>query len=1320
MTTPLAIVRIVAAATLVAAVVAVVPAHAAADADTGCRRDLGKGVAKLSATLVSAGTRCRADVMKGKLAGVDCLDVFAADFPGAATVAKAVDALDGYAERSCAEAAEPAVNGYATCPPPCGALAITGYGDVASCLACTTAARVADALEALYGDVPAGTSRDAQRCQKSIGKAARLYLFKRIQAQQRCQYSEDILDTGLRCRVVDFASDPRGLAAAGLAKAGKLLGRCPTPVLAELDSCAGTLAGQQICLPEAVAEAGDALFDDVYPGAHILWETPAQGAFTTDASVAVRGRVVGARGPAHTLAINGAAVALDDAGIFATTVPTDGGRVFQPVLAEVRRSVGGQRADRSLRTLVYGPSHPLGQTVSLVLGLRMNDTGLDSLEPLFREMVDIDLAALVPPGTLVIDDYGYLCVPGFDCLTSDVVINPTDGSGAPPPSIADYRISVDASGAGVGYVGARIDLDDLFVSARVVELGCDINVRAATATITGSYDLLRDAGAPTQVDVVQLGGVNVAFGGFGHTTDCGDGFGSGLLESLVDLFVTDVESLVRDAFTGFLNAPQVGDDDPPVASAIEAALAGIEIAGAVGSSIGVHLDAPIADIPIDDAGVTVAADLTIGAAPGTGAGQCQPPAGAPDLAASLLVPSVFPPFGAVTPAAGRVYHVGLGLAPSALNQLLAAETECGLLVSRQTRLGAVDLTTGVLALFFPELAEVFPEPRPVHIDIRPELAPVVTNQAGPHGELARLVVGHLVLDIEAEEPTGDTIVLRAAIGVEVGLDLVFDNDFGVLGFELGDVAPQDVEVAVVDNPQELDEARVVDLLQQLLPAALPAVASSLESFPLPTFPGRQLFGVESSRNGDFLSVFADLIDAGTVLNDDYTGAEFGASDIALVGSAAWVEDFDGLFAPLPRRLRLTNNGGGQTGAAWWTGARIEPSANWSTTLRIQITYPTGGGADGMAFHLQSAGTAALPWIDAAGLAGRRLSVVVDTWNNGEGADESLQVFLDGARIYLNDLTDFDLDPDPGSSPRVFRVELGYDARASSLRVAMFDEGGGDYVDDRVTVSLNGFGPSWAGVSAATGGAGQNHDLRTWQLRGQVPIQDLRPDNTTVAFDFTSADYASASMALRGDALWFADPDPLFAPWPQRLRLTGNAGFQNGAAWFTGHRIDPTRSWTSEFRFQTSYPYADGADGLGFHLQADGTDALPAFDGSGLGGKRLSVVVDTWNNGPEAADESLRVLLDGNVVYSRNLQDFVQDPNPGSSPSVFRLRVEYIEPRKELRLALMDEAGGDYLTETIGMNLIDFGPSWAGFSASTGGFSENHDIRTWTLSAVAVP
>ena len=51
---------------------------------------------------------------------------------------------------------------------------------------------------------------------------------------------------------------------------------------------------------------------------------------------------------------------------------------------------------------------------------------------------------------------------------------------------------------------------------------------------------------------------------------------------------------------------------------------------------------------------------------------------------------------------------------------------------------------------------------------------------------------------------------------------------------------------------------------------------------------------------------------------------------------------------------------------------------------------------------------------------------------------------------------------------------------------------------------------------------------------------------------------------------------------------------------------------------------------------------------------------------------------------------------------------------------MDEGGSDYLAETIKLSLVEFGPSWIGFSASTGGFSENHDIITWSHSAVAVP
>ena len=44
----------------------------------------------------------------------------------------------------------------------------------------------------------------------------------------------------------------------------------------------------------------------------------------------------------------------------------------------------------------------------------------------------------------------------------------------------------------------------------------------------------------------------------------------------------------------------------------------------------------------------------------------------------------------------------------------------------------------------------------------------------------------------------------------------------------------------------------------VLAFALPSVASDLGEFPLPSFLGIQLQGVEVERQGDFLSIFTDL------------------------------------------------------------------------------------------------------------------------------------------------------------------------------------------------------------------------------------------------------------------------------------------------------------------------------------------------------------------------------------------------------------------------------------------------------------------------------
>ena len=49
------------------------------------------------------------------------------------------------------------------------------------------------------------------------------------------------------------------------------------------------------------------------------------------------------------------------------------------------------------------------------------------------------------------------------------------------------------------------------------------------------------------------------------------------------------------------------------------------------------------------------------------------------------------------------------------------------------------------------------------------------------------------------------------------------------------------------------------MLPGVLAFALPSLASQLGEFPLPTFLDLHLQGVDVARQGDFLSIFADLV-----------------------------------------------------------------------------------------------------------------------------------------------------------------------------------------------------------------------------------------------------------------------------------------------------------------------------------------------------------------------------------------------------------------------------------------------------------------------------
>ena len=248
---------------------------------------------------------------------------------------------------------------------------------------------------------------------------------------------------------------------------------------------------------------------------------------------------------------------------------------------------------------------------------------------------------------------------------------------------------------------------------------CYIDIHANSTTIAGDYTLEPNALLPSEIDVAQLGGVSVAFGGFSDSTDC-NGFLGFIVEVLVGLFIGDVQDLMQPAFENYLDAVDAAGNTP-IAGAIETALAGIEIAGPIGGPLGVDLEVPMFSVSEDPGGLTIGSDSRVTAlAP-------DPLAADPD--ASFRQPESFPSFGPTAPN-GLPYHMAMSVSTSAFNQLLRAEVESGLLRMSFTEFdfgtGLQPITAGLLSLLVPEFG--FLEPDKL---LQIELAPTVRSSSPP-------------------------------------------------------------------------------------------------------------------------------------------------------------------------------------------------------------------------------------------------------------------------------------------------------------------------------------------------------------------------------------------------------------------------------------------------------------------------------------------------------------------------------------------------------------------------------------------------------------
>ncbi len=570
------------------------------------------------------------------------------------------------------------------------------------------------------------------------------------------------------------------------------------------------------------------------------------GVYTSSPTQMITGTIeVASDDTLESLTVNGVEATVDGE-TYQAEVPLDGAAVLNAVIVDATYGSGETRRER--RTVVYGDGEhavvlPEAAVQNDAVGLRLNERSFGKISSVVKTLTTIDTGAIAPTGTVFMDE----------CITQIFVCTlHAKASTAAAPTIADFTVALDSH---EGHVNAVVTLLDLHVPIKVdariagIPASCDLVVDADSVTIDGNYSLQPDPADPRFLDVNLVGASPTVTLG---TVD--DDFVGGIcsipvIEQIVGLFLPDVRTLMQENLTSLLgDADGEGPADAPVADAVEAALSQITIAGDIGDALGIDLASQLTAADEDTDGIALRATAAFSAL------EAAP--GAPDLAGSVGYPGdvlgVLPPN---TPN-GAPYDVAVGASASGFNQLLGAETERGLLNVDVTELNGQPLS--LKALFdMIGAGGLITEDIPIVIELRPEIAPIVTTGPGPDGATGELLFSGYRTTIKTVEDSGVLLELVLDFRTGIGLELVD----GGLGFTFGQPAPGDMTATVSKNPLSLPEPLITSVFEELSPQVFGSVQEVLPSFPLPQFAGLDLSLVEIDRVGSGFVLFADLTPA---------------------------------------------------------------------------------------------------------------------------------------------------------------------------------------------------------------------------------------------------------------------------------------------------------------------------------------------------------------------------------------------------------------------------------------------------------------------------
>ena len=206
-----------------------------------------------------------------------------------------------------------------------------------------------------------------------------------------------------------------------------------------------------------------------------------------------------------------------------------------------------------------------------------------------------------------------------------------------------------------------------------------------------------------------------------------------------------------------------------------------------------------------------------------------------------------------------------------------------------------------------------------------------------------------------------------------------------------------------------------------------------------------------------------------------------------------------------------------------------------------------------------------------------------------------------------------------------------------------------------------------------------------------------------------------------------------------LRLTPAKGDQSGAAWF--REKQPVGSgFETTFQFQLTHPggLGHGADGFAFVIQNSGPEALggrgsaggfavedPAFHNRETAIPwSIAVFFDTFRNKEEGDPSNNYVAF---CTYGRPSEARWPAPRLAFTPNLpFRLKDQKVHTARILfqppvLSVFLDDSSAPILHSAVDLSIVvdTQGAAWVGFTASTGGGHENHDILNWSFAATGV-